>query len=540
MGIIEHFPKNYTPLNQQVELLNAIDKAFKSGKKYVICCAPTGSGKSFLSKTLSNQSNPPSEVFVDLIKTNEAFDQDQFGANVNEELCKAQPSFGASALTITKNLQNQYNLLFPDSDQLKGKTNYICQVDTEYNVEMAPCVFLAKLKEECITKHKCLYYNARVDALTNKFSLFNYSMFMALPDHVKKREYLVCDEASELEDELVKRFSRHINFKVLKRLDYVTTPNLSDYKKFRTWLIGLLTTLESEVAMLKTALNRRKGDVSMADRQRYSLFKNLMMSLKMTLETWDKCEYLIEKDKDGYMLTPLKVDTLSKYIFDHGDKILLMSATIIDADNFAKTLGITNYEYIESKSVFDPKKAPIYVSNKVRLNYKTLKPSLPWVTDQIKQICKTHIKEKGIIHTHTMEITDFIKSKMGNDPRFIFREPGQDNEYIIKLHAESPNNTILVSPSLSFGVDLKDELARFQIIVKAAYLPLGNERIKKLFKIDPTWYLDKMLTNLIQACGRGVRTKDDYCTTYILDGCIYDAILSNKSKLPAYFIDRFV
>ena len=173
MGIIEHFPKNYTPLNQQVELLNAIDKAFKSGKKYVICCAPTGSGKSFLSKTLSNQSNPPSEVFVDLIKTNEAFDQDQFGAYVNEELCKAQPSFGASALTITKNLQNQYNLLFPDSDQLKGKTNYICQVDTEYNVEMAPCVFLAKLKEECITKHKCLYYNARVDALTNKFSLFN-------------------------------------------------------------------------------------------------------------------------------------------------------------------------------------------------------------------------------------------------------------------------------------------------------------------------------------------------------------------------------
>ena len=49
-----------------------------------------------------------------------------------------------------------------------------------------------------------------------------------------------------------------------------------------------------------------------------------------------------------------------------------------------------------------------------------------------------------------------------------------------------------------------------------------------------------MLTHLIQACGRGVRSKDDYCTTYILDGCVYDAILSNKSKLPTYFIDRFV
>ena len=50
-NIIDFFPKNYNPLPQQQELLSAIDKAFKSGKKFVICSAPTGSGKSFLSKT---------------------------------------------------------------------------------------------------------------------------------------------------------------------------------------------------------------------------------------------------------------------------------------------------------------------------------------------------------------------------------------------------------------------------------------------------------------------------------------------------------
>ena len=82
-NIIDFFPKNYNPLPQQQELLSAIDKAFKSGKKFVICSAPTGSGKSFLSKTLSNQSNSPSDLFVDLIKTHSAFDQDQFGSYVN-------------------------------------------------------------------------------------------------------------------------------------------------------------------------------------------------------------------------------------------------------------------------------------------------------------------------------------------------------------------------------------------------------------------------------------------------------------------------
>ena len=33
------------------------------------------------------------------------------------------------------------------------------------------------------------------------------------------------------------------------------------------------------------------------------------------------------------------MDNLAKHIFDNGDKILLMSATIIDPENFAKLIG---------------------------------------------------------------------------------------------------------------------------------------------------------------------------------------------------------
>jgi Rad3-related DNA helicase len=43
----------------------------------------------------------------------------------------------------------------------------------------------------------------------------------------------------------------------------------------------------------------------------------------------------------------------------------------------------------------------------------------------------------------------------------------------------------------------------------------------------------------VQACGRGGRSKDDYCETYILDGSIFDAINRNKKKLPKFFLDRF-
>ena len=138
-----------------------------------------------------------------------------------------------------------------------------------------------------------------------------------------------------------------------------------------------------------------------------------------------------------------------------------------------------------------------------------------------------------------MEITEYLKSNI-KDSRFLFRVPGSNNEQILKQHMESQENTILVSPSLTYGIDLKDDLARFQIIMKAAWLPLGDERIKKLFNEDPVWYLNKMLNNLIQACGRGVRSSDDKCVTYIMDGSITDAVLKNRDKLPKYFLKRFI
>jgi len=268
------------------------------------------------------------------------------------------------------------------------------------------------------------------------------------------------------------------------------------------------------------------------------LLRNLHMTLLTTIDTWNDCEYLIDKNEDMITLKPLRVDNLSKHIFDHADKVLLMSATIIDPKHFAKTLGITDYEYIEVDSTFDPKRAPIHCSGKVKLNYKNLRESLPSLTKQIAEICKHHKGMKGVIHTHTNEIAEYLKINLNSD-RLICREKGVNNEQILKQHMESDQDTILVSPSLTFGVDLKDDLARFQIIIKAAYLPLGDERIKRLFKEDPQWYQNKMLNNLIQACGRGVRSKTDHCVTYIMDACITEAVIKSKHKLPKYFIKRF-
>jgi len=216
-----------------------------------------------------------------------------------------------------------------------------------------------------------------------------------------------------------------------------------------------------------------------------------------------------------------------------------MSATIIDHKHFAKTLGIDNYKYIEVDSTFESEKAPIYINTKHKINHYNLKKILPSIIKQIDNICKEHKDEKGIIHTHTGFITSCLKNSLQGD-RFLYRDQENRNEDILQDHSLSSKPTVLVSPSLGLGIDLKDDLARFQIIVKAPYLPLGDERIKKMFELDKNWYSNKMLSNIVQQCGRGIRSSQDHCKTYILDAGVFQAIIRNKGKLPKYFLERFV
>ena len=538
---IQHFPREYNPSTNQIKLLRGVEKAFNSGKKFVICCAPTGTGKSFLAKTLSGLSSGPTEKFLNNIKTYAAYKQDFAGNYINEIDCISQPPFGTFALTITKSLQDQYLRLFPDTDILKGKSNYLCDIDNNYDVETAPCVLVPKIREECWEKNRCPYYTSRNNAILSKFAVLNYKMFLALPNHVKRKNFIICDEASELEDELVKQFSAEINYERLKAYGIDISILLADSKeKTRAWLYDLIFLVSEKINQIINRVNKKQRTFSQPEKIKIQFLKNLHSSLSTIDTLWRECEFIVDKDSKRVIFTPLKVSKLTKYIFDFADNVLLMSATIIDHKNFAKSLGITDYEYVEVESGFDPQKSPIYVSAKNKLNYKNLTHVLPNICEQINTIVNHHKTEKGIIHTHSMEITNFLKNKLSSNNRFLFRDGFSNNENILKEHYETTEPTILVSPSLAFGVDLKDHLARFQIIVKLPYPPLSSKHIKKLFELDKAWYENKMLNALVQACGRATRSKDDFSTTYILDGNALNVLKRVKARLPKAFIERIV
>jgi ATP-dependent DNA helicase DinG len=542
-GLLKSFPSGYTPNSSQVKLLKNIDQAFNDGYKFVVCNAPTGSGKSFISKTLANVSRESTEDFKDLITSYVAFKMDQSGIYTHEQECEAELPAGTFALTITKALQDQYKGLFPETTILKGKSNYISTIDSNIDVELESLIIPKNILEDHRRSHKCPYHNDRRDALTNKFAALNYNMFFSLPNHVKKRQYLICDEAAELEDQLVKEFSCNINFEMLSKMDIVVRPFYSkNTANVIKWINNLLLDLSDKVDELRDTLNNintNNKKFLVETRRQLVGVRNLHSKLSLIIETWNESEYLFETSKEGITFMPLKVNKLSNHLFKYADKVVLMSATIIDPSNFCKSLGIDKFKYVEAESTFDPSNSPIMCNTKLKLNYHNLKRNLPKIVDQIKQICEHHKDEKGIIHTHNNTITSFLSNRLIGS-RFLIREPGVRNEELLERHLATDDPTVLISPSMSHGVDLKDNLARFQIIVKAPYLPTKDKRIERLMNDDFNWYSNKMLCSLIQSCGRGIRSKEDHCKTYILDGAIVESVVNNTHKLPKYFIDRFL
>jgi energy-coupling factor transporter ATP-binding protein EcfA2 len=99
---LSKFPDNYNPNDQQIELIKKVEDAFTKGHKFVICAAPTGSGKSFLARTLGNVASECTPEFKQLITSYDAFRKDYMGNYSHEVECLDQPPQTSDDVTRTR------------------------------------------------------------------------------------------------------------------------------------------------------------------------------------------------------------------------------------------------------------------------------------------------------------------------------------------------------------------------------------------------------------------------------------------------------
>jgi Rad3-related DNA helicase len=539
MSLIEFFPPQKTPYDEQIFAVNEIAHAISIGKKYIVLRAPTGAGKSWIAKTVANSSKEIDPYLRSMIENGQAF---EFNGNSGEyiyaDTFNNAEEFGASILTVSKQLQEQYNNDFDDIVVMKGKGNYVCEVDFSFMCDFAPCHMNSSLLADCKLHKKCPFLNQRELAAKSKITTFNYASFFAFPKHLRRREYIIFDEATELEKQLVSTFSLNIDKKILRQndVDVVTFPTTEN---LNCWINDLLIKSETAMSDVVTKMKLEKKPNS-KDITKHRFLSNYCNDIKNVVQHIHNTEYLVSKISDDVcVVEPLRVDSFAQEIFSESKTIIFMGATIIDYEAFIKPLGLTKNDvyFIDTPSTFPPEKSPIMFCDHMYLNNSNLDTMLPKIVKIIDMCASKHSDEKGLIHSHSFKITKYLQTHLKGS-RFLFRNDNANNIMLLLEHMETKKATVVVSPSLTHGADFKDDSGRFQVVIKAPYLPLTNERVKRIAKENPEWYQLEMLSTFMQACGRCTRSMHDYSTTYVIDSVIAKTIAKYKDKLPRYFLDR--
>jgi len=260
-------------------------------------------------------------------------------------------------------------------------------------------------------------------------------------------------------------------------------------------------------------------------------------------ENWIVSE--IKKDNfkvDKVELKPLDIAPYCKAVFEKGSKTLIMSATILNNKAFCKSIGLNpdDVKFIRVKSDFPVEHRAIYPLNIAYLNYSNLQSTdiMSKISMAVDNLMSTHKNDKGIIHTTSYEQLNFIKQNISkeNARRLLLTDPEIQRDEIIYQHASTPKPTVLISPSLHTGLDLKDELSRFQIITKVPYPNKSDRWTNAKREVDEEWYYWQTALRLIQAYGRSVRSKDDWARTYVLDSAFSYFVRKNRNTLPDWFI----
>ena len=554
--------------DKQQKILEEIEQAIKSGFKYIFLEAPAGFGKSPVAIALARYLG-------------------------SSHIC-----------TATKDLQAQYSRDFPFIREVKGKSNFICIIKDEMGLDETcnygpclkddgyDCIYKTKLgdykvqgegtkyetveldhfaQKKYIDKLKsqsriiqldwkpCHYYHQKWIALKSSHTIYNYKYFLSdvfYSNSLQKRQLLVLDEAHTVESEVADFKSFTIfNEGITGFLPKLSIPYENEYD-IETW-IAFGTELREKLLIFidkaSTILEKNTEQYPFTEKNLIDAItkeKNLttvIEDMRTNKDNWivTSVEKTANNQLRKVLVTPIDVSSYFKDILDKGSISLFMSATILSKDYLCKIGGIKSdqVKFIRvQESNFPLKNRPIYLMNVAWLNAKTMNQSLPAIANAVNNIMTTHKNEKGIIHTTSYSQLRFIKENISKENAIRLIETGSkfDRNEMLEKHYKSSKPTVLISPSLYLGVDLKDNLSRFQIIVKVPYADLTDRKISVMKQRDPNWYTWNAILKLVQAYGRSIRSKEDFANTYILDSSITFLLKQAKEMSPKWFSDAII
>jgi ATP-dependent DNA helicase DinG len=512
---------------QQAEAIEfCLDKITSENKRFCIIEAGTGVGKSAIGLTLAR-------VIADRYHSSEDF------------------LSGGYFLTTQKILQQQYVDDFPSVVSLKSSSNYKCRYHKANTCAESQKMLKTADKSSRFFKtctFGCRYKEKKERFLESAESVSNFSYFLTEANYSGKitpRQTLVIDEGHNVETELSKfveiTVSEHFASSILK----IKFPTKLTQHQTYIWIRDTyLPTAKRRLKYFEDTIEKFGGD-KMREKlkqfqtitKQYDLLRGHIGKIKKFVEIYNSDNWVFDTsktEKRGYRKAAFKPIDISVYAEDYlfrlGERVIIMSATIMDPKIFMKTLGLSEDEtcFISLPSPFPKENRPVIFSPVGSMSARAIDYTLPKLAEAVKAILEHHKGEKGIIHCKTYKIANYLKNNIKSSR--ILTHDSTNRDAILEKHTRSKKNTVLLSPSMTEGVDLADDVSRFQIICKVPYPYLGDKLVRKRMNKFKGWYELQTAKSIVQSIGRSVRSDVDHAVTYILDGD-FDRFLNRNSNV---------
>jgi Rad3-related DNA helicase len=249
-------------------------------------------------------------------------------------------------------------------------------------------------------------------------------------------------------------------------------------------------------------------------------------------------DWIVWTEQGTLNAKPVTVSEPARELFARGKRVLIQSATIFDFATFQRILGLSNAALTFSANSDIPACNRVVIYRPVGdMAMTKMDGMLPLMCAEIARIVAEFGQYKGVIHTHSYQINQIVSQHLLTQlaSRVIThnRDP-YDRERAIQRHCSSKVPSILVSPCLTEGLDLKDDLARFQVVCKVPYPRLDIYTRARAMR-DPQWYAFQTAWALVQMIGRAVRSDADYATTFVLDSQFEKFVRKNERILPGWW-----
>jgi ATP-dependent DNA helicase DinG len=535
----DHFPFAEVRGNQEATL-DKLANWTGSPEKFFILEGPTGFGKS-----------PVDIACASHAKTLPGYGSFQQGAYI---------------LTPQKTLAEQYMKDFSSMGlvELKGRANYPCSKWSQIMGEQVDCESGADLNESSGDEKcgNCPYSYDKDVFMSRPFGTTNFAYYLNETNHagqLQNRNLLVLDEGHNTEDQILSLTDTEINQRRCEEYGAGKLPifDAGDNEAVLRWLDNVFVpaALAHGGRLAKAFKDARDEDRLKVIKKQKALEK-FLARVNMFRNAADPGEWFVWSDWKEFkgkftgtgdlFIKPLTARLFADdMLFNKAQKVLITSATILDFETFMRNLGIArdDAQTLAVDSEFPVENRPIFYRPVGSMSYRNKQATLPKMALEVEALLTRYIAKKGIIHTNSYEVNRYIVSYLmstSHASRIITHDNTKGaREAAQAKHMMSKEATVLVSPSMTEGLDLKEDLSRFQIICKVPF-PALDPYVTARKNRDENWYAWQTALKLVQATGRSVRSKTDRAHTYILDSDFSMFVQRHSRRFPKYWLDAII